>query len=227
MLKKWNELPEFMKTVEVKKYYSILQHKRVQLLIKRIFDVVCSFFLLILLSPIILFFAIWIKIDSEGSVFYRQERITQYGKVFKIYKFRTMVTNADKIGSLVTLENDSRITKVGMKIRKFRIDEIPQLINVLKGEMTFVGTRPEVKKYVERYTNEMNATLLLPAGITSNASIEFKDEDVLLKGEEDIDTVYVEKVLPQKMKWNLEDITKFSIFRDIKICFKTVIGVIK
>lgn len=227
MLMKWDALPEFMKTEEVKRYYLILEHKKVQLLLKRMFDILCSVVLLILFSPIIIFFSIWIKIDSEGGIFYRQERITQYGKTFKIYKFRTMVINADKIGSLVTVENDSRITKVGMKIRKFRIDEIPQLINVLKGEMTFVGTRPEVKKYVERYTNEMNATLLLPAGITSNASIEFKDEDVLLKGEEDIDTVYVEKVLPQKMKWNLEDISKFSFIRDIKICFKTVIGVIK
>lgn len=226
-LLKWNELPEFMQTEEVKQYYLSLEHKKGQLVLKRLFDIFCSLVLIIILSPVMLFFAIWIKVDSEGPVFYKQERVTQYGKIFKIYKFRTMVTNADKIGSLVTLDRDPRITKVGMKIRKFRIDEIPQLINVLKGEMSFVGTRPEVKKYVNKYTNEMYATLLLPAGITSNASIEFKDEDELLMGAENVDDVYVNTVLPEKMKWNLDDIKKYGFIRDIVICLKTVIGVIK
>lgn len=227
ILKEWNKLPIFMQTEEVKQYYIILQQKKMQLVLKRIFDIFCSLALLIILLPVMLIFAIWIKVDSEGPVFYKQERVTQYGKIFKIYKFRTMVTNADKIGSLVTLDRDPRITKVGMKIRKFRIDEIPQLINVLKGEMSFVGTRPEVKKYVDKYTNEMYATLLLPAGITSNASIEFKDEDELLIGAENVDGVYVNTVLPEKMKWNLDDIKKYGFIRDIVICIKTVIGVIK
>ena len=172
-----------------------------------------------------------IKIDSKGPVFYRQERITTYGKIFRIFKFRTMVQNADKVGTLVTVGNDSRITRVGKLIRKVRLDELPQLINVLKGEMTFVGTRPEVKKYVDKYTDEMKATLLMPAGITSVASIKYKDEDEILdrakqKGK-DIDLAYVEDVLPEKMKYNLEYISKFSFVYDIKVCIDTVIGVLR
>ena len=172
-----------------------------------------------------------IKIDSKGPVFYRQERITTYGKIFRIFKFRTMVQNADKVGTLVTVGNDSRITRVGKLIRKVRLDELPQLINILKGEMTFVGTRPEVKKYVDKYTDEMKATLLMPAGITSVASIKYKDEDEILdrakqKGK-DIDLAYVEDVLPEKMKYNLKYISKFSFVYDIKVCIDTVIGVLR
>lgn len=225
-LVRWEGLPECMQTEEVRPYYESLQKKRVQLLLKRLFDIVCALALLTVLSPVILFFAVWIKLDSKGPVFYRQERVTQYCKIFRIYKFRTMVVNADKIGSLVTLDRDPRITRVGKRIRKLRIDEIPQLINVLKGEMSFVGTRPEAKKYVDAYTNEMYATLLLPAGITSNASIEFKDEDVLLNGAENIDDAYIRQVLPEKMKWNLRDIKAFGFIKDLAICLKTVIRVI-
>lgn len=227
VMKKWNELPLFMQKEEIKQYYLILEKKKIQLVLKRIFDIVCSLILLIVLLPVMVMVAVWIKIDSEGPVFYRQERVTRYGKIFKIYKFRTMIVNADKIGSLVTIDSDSRITKVGSKIRRLRLDEIPQLINVLIGEMSFVGTRPEVKKYVDKYTDEMIATLLLPAGITSNASIEFKDEDEFLRYADDVDKVYVESILPRKMIWNLEDIKKYSLFREIMICFKTVIGVMK
>ena len=223
---RWEKLPQYMQTEEVRAYYDSLCKKRIQLVLKRVFDIIASLGLLVLLSPVILVFAIWIKLDSKGPVFYRQERITRYGKVFRIYKFRTMVVNADKIGTLVTVDRDPRITAVGEKIRKYRIDEIPQLINVLKGEMSFVGTRPEVKKYVDSYTNEMYATLLLPAGITSNASIEFKDEDVMLKNAENVDETYVCKVLPEKMKWNLKDIKEFSFLKEIKTCFKTVRSVI-
>ena len=176
MLKSFDKLPKEFQNKEVRKYYDILKKKRFNLVLKRIFDIVCSVILLILLLPVFLILAIWIKIDSKGPVFYRQERVTKYGKIFRIYKFRTMVTNADKIGSLVTLSNDSRITKVGNKIRKCRLDELPQLINVLKGEMSFVGTRPEVSKYVDKYTKEMMATLLMPAGVTSSASIKYKDD---------------------------------------------------
>lgn len=226
ILKKYEELPENIKNNEVKEYYEILKHKKISLVIKRIFDFCASLILLIILSPIMLVLAIMIKLESKGPVFYRQERITKYGKKFKIFKFRTMVQDADKKGALVTIGKDPRITKVGSKIRKCRLDEFPQLINVLKGEMSFVGTRPEVEKYVNKYTNEMKATLLMPAGISSRASIEYKNEDEMIseylsKGEK-IDDIYVKRILPEKMKWNLEYIKKFNIWEDIKICFKTV-----
>ena len=230
-LKKWTNLPEYMKNKEIEEYYNILVHKKIQLIFKRIFDIVFSLILLILIAPILLIIGITIKIDSRGPIFYRQERITQYGKTFKIFKFRTMVQNADTIGSLVTIGEDPRITRIGKKIRKYRIDEIPQLINIFIGDMSFVGTRPEVKKYVKKYSNDMKATLLLPAGVTSRASIEYKDEDDIisnyLKKGEKVDDIYVGRVLPNKMKYNLNYIKKFSLLEDIKIMFKTIIEVIK
>ena len=229
LVKEWNKLPEFMQVEEVRPYYETLRKKKGQLILKRIFDIVCSFILIVLLSPVLLFLAIWIKLDSKGPVFYRQERITQYGKVFRIFKFRTMVNNADKIGNLVTSKNDSRITKVGEKIRKYRIDEIPQLFNVLIGDMSFVGTRPEVQKYVDQYTPEMYATLLLPAGVTSLASIKFKDEDEILerytsKGRE-TNEVYVNEVLPLKMEYNLKAITSFNFIKELGTMISTVVRV--
>ena len=171
LLKKWDMLPAFMQTESVREYYDILSHKKISLVVKRLFDIVASFVLLIILSPFMLTIALLIKADSHGPVFFRQERVTQYGRTFRIFKFRTMVDGADRKGSLVTVGNDSRITRMGQLLRKIRLDELPQLINVLTGDMTFVGTRPEVRKYVEAYTDEINATLLLPAGITSRASI--------------------------------------------------------
>lgn len=227
MLKRYDKLPDFMKNKEVKRYYDILSKKKFHLILKRVFDIVCSIILLVILSPVLLILAATIKIDSKGPVFYRQKRITIYGREFRIFKFRTMVEDADKKGTLVTLKNDSRITRVGSKIRKCRLDELPQLINVLLGDMSFVGTRPEVKKYVDKYTDEMYATLLMPAGITSNASIEYKDEDKIIekytkKGEE-VDYIYVNRILPKKMKYNLDYIKKFNIVEDIKTCIKTVI----
>lgn len=229
LLKKWNDLPEYMKNKEVKKYYNILSKKKSQLVLKRFFDIFLSLILIIILSPIILFISIWIKLDSKGPVFYRQERVTQYGKVFRIFKFRTMIVNADQIGSLVTTSNDSRITKVGNKIRKCRLDEIPQLFNILTGDMSFVGTRPEVKKYVNQYTDEMYATLLLPAGVTSLASIEFKNEDEIISkyGNEyrSVDEVYVQEVLPLKMKYNLEALTSFYFINEIAVMFNTILKV--
>ena len=226
ILKKWEQLPESLQKDEIKPYYDILKKKRLSLFFKRLFDIVVSALMLIILSPVFLILAIAIKLDSKGPVFYRQKRITQYGKEFRIFKFRTMVQNADKIGSLVTVGSDSRITKVGKLIRKCRLDEICQLIDVLRGTMTFVGTRPEVKKYVDAYTPEMMATLLLPAGVTSLASIMYKDEDELLKGAEDVDKTYIELCLPGKMKYNLKAIEKFSFFGDIKIMFMTVFAVL-
>ncbi|MGY6772575.1 sugar transferase [Gallibacterium sp. ZY190522] len=183
--------------------------------------------LLILLSPLFLYIAYKIHKDSPGGVFFKQTRVTQYGREFKIYKFRTMVANAEALGSQVTTDNDKRITAMGEKLRKTRLDEIPQLINILKGEMSFVGTRPEVPKYVDAYTDEMMATLLLPAGVTSEASIEYKDEDRLLSNAENADKEYIEKVLPEKMKWNLESIRNYSFSRDLVTMIKTVLAVIK
>ena len=224
ILKKWDKLPPEMQTEEVRKYYDILKKKRVSLFFKRVFDVVVSLIMLIILSPVFLILAIAIKIDSKGPVFYRQVRITQYNKKFRIFKFRSMVQNADR-GSQVTVGNDSRITRVGKLVRKCRLDEISQLIDVFRGKMSFVGTRPEVPKYTEQYTPEMMATLLLPAGVTSMASILYKDEDKLLDGAEDADKVYVEKILPGKMYYNLNGIEHFSFWSDIKIMFMTVFAV--
>lgn len=227
LLRKWDDIPEFMRNDEVKKYYDILIKKRFSLMLKRFFDIIMSLLLLIVLLPVFLILAIWIKADSKGTVFYRQERITQYGRTFRIFKFRTMVSNADKIGTLVTTQNDSRITRVGEKIRKCRLDEIPQLINILKGDMSFVGTRPEVQKYVDAYTDEMKATLLLPAGVTSLASLKYRDEDEIISQETDrgktVDQAYIEDVLPEKMKFNLEYLNNFNILKDVNLCVRTVI----
>ena len=225
LLKKWDDLPSCMQTEEVRKYYDILKKKRGALFFKRAFDIVVSLIMLILLSPVLLILAIAIKLDSKGPVFYRQVRLTQYNQRFRIFKFRSMVQNADK-GSQVTVSGDSRITRVGRFIRKCRLDELCQLIDVLRGTMTFVGTRPEVPKYTEQYTPEMMATLLLPAGVTSLASIYYKDEAALLDAAEDTDKVYVEQVLPAKMYYNLGAIERFSFFGDIKVMFMTVFAVL-
>lgn len=223
---KWDNLPNTLKRDAVRPFYDILRKKRFELFLKRLFDIVFSLILIFVLSPVMLILAVWIKLDSVGPVFFKSERITTLGKTFKILKFRTMVTGAEKKGAAVTTQNDSRITKVGAKIRHSRLDEIPQLFNVLKGDMSFVGTRPEAPKYVEKYTDEMMATLLLPAGITSNASLAYRDEDKVLSEfiseGMTVDEAYVQKVLPEKMKYNLEYIEKFSFLSDIKICIKTV-----
>lgn len=226
MLRKWEELPAFMQTPEVRPYWEILDKKRGQLALKRAFDVTAGTVLLLLLSPSMAVIAVMIKKDSEGPVFYRQERVTTYGRHFRIHKFRTMVSNADKIGSAVTVGNDSRITKVGAKLRGLRLDELPQVIDVIKGDMSFVGTRPEAVKYVEKYEPVYNATLLMPAGITSEASIRYKDEDKLLSAADDVDRVYMEKVLPDKMAWNLKSIKEFSFAGDIMTMFRTVAAVL-
>ena len=226
MLKNWNELPEYMRTDEVRPYYDLLQKKRLSLFFKRVFDIVVSLIMIILCSPILLIISILIVKDSKGGVFYRQERVTQYGKVFRIFKFRTMVQNADQIGTQVTVSNDSRITKIGSKLRNCRLDELPQLFNIFLGDMTFVGTRPESVHYVKSYTNEMYATLLLPAGVTSEASIEYKDEADLLDQADDVDRVYINEVLPEKMKYNLNSIKEFSFFKEIATMFRTVFAVL-
>lgn len=226
MLKKWEELPDFMRTDEVRPYYESLEKKKISLFLKRAMDLVGGIILLILLAIPMAIIALWIKMDSEGPVLYRQERITAYGKHFKIHKFRTMVSNADKIGSAVTVGNDSRITKVGAKLRGCRLDELPQVLDLISGNMSFVGTRPEAIKYVEKYKPEYMATLLLPAGITSEASIQYKDEAKLLDAADNVDKVYVEEVLPGKMKYNLEAIKNFSFFGEMVTMFRTVFAVL-
>lgn len=225
-LRNWEDLPTFMKNDEVKEYYDILAKKKVALCLKRGFDVVMATIMFVILAIPMLVIAIMIKADSKGPIFYRQERVTSYGKKFKIHKFRTMINNADKIGTAVTVGGDTRITKVGNKLRNLRVDEIPQLLDVLAGNMSFVGTRPEAMKYVKQYTNEMYATLLLPAGITSEASIRYKDEATLLDVADDIDEVYVNKVLPGKMKYNLQSIRKLSFAGEIATMFRTVLAVL-
>lgn len=223
-LKAWQDLPNSMQTDAVRPYYEYLSKKRGAMVIKRIFDIVAAALMLIILSPIFLILAVLIKIDSPGPVFYRQVRITTYGKEFRIFKFRTMVQNADQIGTQVTVDHDSRITRVGAFLRKCRLDEISQLLNVLAGSMTFVGVRPEVPKYVAHYTEEMMATLLLPAGITSKTSVYYMDEDRLLNAAEDVDQTYIKTVLPAKMRYNLQGILEFGFFRDIKIMLMTVVA---
>lgn len=226
-MKKWDDLPKFMRVTAVKPYHDILSQHRASLIIKRIFDIIVASILLIVLSPVFLIVSMMIKLDSKGPVMFRQVRVTTYGKEFRIFKFRTMVNHADQMGSQVTTKSDTRVTKVGKLLRKTRIDEFPQLLNVLVGDMTFVGTRPEVSKYVAHYTDEMKATLLLPAGITSQTSIYYKDEEKLLENASDADMVYINDVLPEKMKYNLSAIRTFSFLGDIKTMINTVIAVSK
>lgn len=226
MLKRWDDLPDFMRIQEVRPYWEILNKKRGQMVLKRAFDLVMALVLFVILAIPMVVIAVLIKWDSPGEVLYRQERVTTYGRRFRIHKFRTMVSNADKIGTAVTVGNDSRITRVGNRLRRLRLDELPQLLDVISGDMSFVGTRPEVVKYVERYRPEYNAALLMPAGITSEASIRFKDEERLLNAVDDVDDVYVNLVLPEKMKWNLESIRRYGFGRDILTMFRTVAAVL-
>lgn len=224
-LREWSDLPDFMRTEAVRPYYDNLKKHEKELVLKRAFDVVAACTLLVVLAPVMVVVGIWIKLDSPGPVFFRQTRITQYGKEFRIFKFRTMVNNADKVGAQVTVGDDARITKVGSMIRKYRIDEFPQLFNVLSGDMSFVGTRPEVPKYVKAYTDEMYATLLLPAGITSEASIRYKDENLKLSCADDVDEAYVKTILPDKLTCNLNELKQFSIYNDALQLLRTIVAV--
>lgn len=226
-MKKWEKLPESFRNDAVKEYYDILASRPVNLFAKRLFDILVGIIVLAVTWPFMLIIAVWIKLDSKGTVFFRQKRVTKYGRVFRIFKFRTMVSDAEKLGTQVTVTHDARVTGAGKFLRKCRLDELPQVFNVLIGDMSFVGTRPEVERYVNEYTNEMMATLLMPAGITSLASIRFKDEEKLLDGANDPDKTYVNEVLPRKMEYNLEYLKKFSIFYDIKLMFMTFFAVLK
>ena len=225
MLKEWDCLPEFMRISEVRPYWEALKKKESQIVLKRLFDFVLALILFVILIIPMAVIAIMVKLDSPGPVFYRQERVTAYGKKFRIHKFRTMVNNADQIGSGVTVSDDERITKTGRTLRRLRLDEIPQVIDILEGTMSFVGTRPESVKYVRKYKPEYFATLLLPAGVTSEASIRFKDEDKMLSGAENIDQVYINDILPEKMRWNLEAIKTYSFIKDILTMARTICAV--
>ena len=227
ILKKWEDLPIEMQTDEVRKYYDILQKKKGSLIFKRCCDVVLSSVMLVGLFPVFLLLGLAIKLESRGPIFYRQERVTRWNRRFRIFKFRSMVADADKT-SLITVKGDSRITRVGRFMRRFRIDELSQLIDVLRGTMTFVGTRPEVPKYTAEYTPEMMATLLLPAGVTSLACIYYKDEADMLSEVDaaDRDRVYIEEFLPAKMYYNLKAMEEYSFFGDIKIMLMTVLAVL-
>lgn len=224
--KQWDALPEQMRTEAVRPYYDSLCAKRGSLAAKRVFDVLVSGVMLLLLSPVFLVLALAVKLDTPGPVFYRQVRVTQYGRQFRIFKFRSMVDRADEIGSQITVDNDARITRVGRVIRSCRLDEIAQLLNILAGDMSFVGTRPEVPKYVAGYTPEMLATLLLPAGVTSEASIRYKDEATLLDRAEDVDETYISEVLPGKMRFNLAELRRFGFWREIGTMLRTVLAVL-
>lgn len=226
ILCKWEDLPKEMQNEEVRPYYEHLKGKTFQLILKRFFDIVVSSIMLICLAPVFIVLAIAIKMDSPGPVFFRQERVTQFGRHFRIHKFRSMVNNADKNGSAVTARDDMRITKVGRVIRDYKLDELAQFIDVWLGDMTYVATRPEVPKYVAQYTPVMWATLLLPAGITSLASVEFKNEESILAGVDDVDKAYIETVLPKKMEYNLKDIKEFSVIRDMGLMWKTFFAVV-
>lgn len=228
-LRPWRLLPDEMRTKEVRKYYNILMKHKMWLKVKRAFDVVVAGIMLAVLIIPMGIIALAIRLDSPGPVFFRQARVTQYGKIFRIYKFRTMVDNASKLGAAVTVDNDSRITKVGAFLRKYRMDEFPQLFNILAGDMTLVGTRPEVPKYVKKYTKEMYATLLLPAGLTSRTSIAYKDEDKLLGkavDEESTDNIYINEVLPAKMRYNLESMKHFGVQADASVLWDTFTSVV-
>ena len=226
ILRPWGELPDYMRVPEVQPYYDNLSKHRVSLVFKRLFDFTVSLIMILILWPFMVIIIVIIRLDSPGSAFFRQVRVTTYGKRFKIWKFRTMVKDSEKKGTSVTVKGDSRITKVGLFLRNTRLDELPQLMNILAGDMSFVGTRPEVVKYVEKYRGEFYATLLLPAGVTSEASIRYKDEYKLLSEAANVDKVYIEEILPAKMVWNLESIKRFRFLREILTMLRTVLAVL-
>ncbi len=224
---KYDKLPTNLKNPTTKAYYDLLKKKKVTFFFKRLFDIIMSLCMIVILSPVLIIISFIILCTSKGPILYKQRRVTKYGKIFKIWKFRTMVKHADKIGTQVTIKGDPRITKVGKFLRKCRLDELPQLFNILFGQMSFVGPRPEVEKYVNQYQEEMYATLLVRSGVTSLASIKYKDENKLLEHASDADEVYINEILPEKMKYNYQYLKKINIFYDIALLFQTVIAILK
>ena len=227
-MKKFEQLPKQFQNDACKKYYDILKKKRVSLFFKRCFDFICALIIFVILFPVNFVVALLVKFTSKGPIFYRQVRVGRYGKEFRIFKFRTMVQNADKIGAQLTVgDRDPRITKVGYFLRKTRLDEFAQVINILLGQMCLIGARPEVPKYVDHYTDEMMATLLLSPGISGEASLRFKNENELLAQADDFEKCYIEEVLPEKMRINLDYLEKVSLWYDIKLLFRTFIVIFK
>ena len=227
MLSHWDELPPQLRTKQVRPYWEYLNARRPQLALKRCFDIVASASALTVLLLPMLMISVSIRLDSPGPAIYRQERVTEGMRRFRIHKFRTMVAGAERLGSAVTADGDSRITRVGAVLRRTKLDELPQLLDVLWGDMSLVGTRPELPKYVEHYSSEYMATLLLPAGITSEASIRFLREEEMLRGAEDVDKVYLRQILPEKMKWNLLSLSNFSVWNDLRTLGHTFLAVFK
>jgi lipopolysaccharide/colanic/teichoic acid biosynthesis glycosyltransferase len=225
-MKKWEDLPSCMQTPEVRPYYNIVKKKWISRFFKRCFDIFVSLIFLIILSPLFVVLSILVACSSKGPIFFTQDRITIYCKHFKILKFRTMVVDAEKKGLQITGNNDPRITKIGKFLRKTRLDEIPQLFNVLLGQMAFVGPRPEVPHYVNQYRPEWYATLLVKAGVTCEASIKFKDEDQILKGSQNPDFDYVSKVLPSKLAFDRVYIKRFNLFYDMDLMWKTFFSLV-
>ena len=217
----FSSLPENMQVEEVKHYYDILKQKGRSLFFKRVLDLSLALILCIILLLPMFVIALIIMFSSKGPIIYKQVRVTTFNREFRIWKFRTMKVGSDALGEL-TCSDDDRVTGVGRFLRKYRLDELPQIFHVISGNMSIVGTRPEVPRYTKEYTPEMMATLLMPAGVTSLASIMFKDEAELLENCDDADKVYINDILPQKMKYNLEYLEKFGFRRDLKLILKTV-----
>ena len=227
LLRQWEDLPDFIRIPEVRPCWEILDRKRGSLALKRMGDIAAASLLLAFLAVPMLVIAVIVKVDSAGPVFYRQVRVTVYGRLFRIHKFRTMEDGADRKGTAVTVSGDSRVTRAGRFLRKYRLDELPQLFDILDGNMSLAGPRPEAVKYVREYTAEMRATLLLPAGITSEAGIRYKDEGRLLDGAADADLVYIRQVMPEKMRICLEEIKNYSLRRELCTVLRTVPAVLE
>lgn len=191
---------------------------------KRLFDITASFFGILILSPLLIFIGLWVGLSSKGGVFYKQIRVGKNNKDFKLYKFRSMRVNSDKQGLLTVGSKDSRITKAGYFIRKYKIDELPQLINVLKGDMSFVGPRPEVRRYVDLYSEEQMKVLSVRPGITDPASIKYRNENDLLSSESNPEQYYIQHIMPDKLKINIDYINTRTFIKDIKIIFQTIFG---
>lgn len=222
-VKQFEKLPPDLQKSEIRPYFDYLQTRKGSLIAKRVLDIFVALLVLTVLSPIMLISAILVKLTTKGPLFYLQERVGLYGKPFHIYKFRTMVVDADKIGAQITVgERDPRITKVGHILRTTRIDEFPQMLNVLKGDMTIIGTRPEVPRYVKEYSDEMKATLLMQPGASGGASIAYRYENEMLKDKEDPEQYYIDAILPDKMQINLDYLKKFSIWQDLWLMCRTV-----
>ena len=205
----------------------VLEKRKLQLALKRLMDVVISGGALLVIWPVLLLIALAIKIDDPGPVFYRQVRVGRDGKEFRIYKFRTMVVDADKKGLAITVGRDRRITRMGALLRKTKLDELAQLINVFTGEMSFVGPRPEVPKYVNLYTPYQRQVLLVRPGITDYASIAYRNENDLLEGAEDPEKMYIETIMPDKIELNMKYLREISPIADIRLILSTIVAVIR